>query len=172
MKPEWIRKLPQAWQAGLIRWGFNWHPAYRRTGGRIDFVSPDITHIRVRLPLNRSTRNVVGSLFGGSLFAVTDGPHPTLLMWGLGPDYIVWDKSANIRYRKPGRSTLYADFHISPAEIERIKAALRLKPELDCSYFVELKDQAGIVHAIVERTLYVALKHHYKQKLAGDKNAK
>lgn len=168
MNTDWIRRMPPAWQGRLIRWGFNLHPAYRATGGRIDYVSPDITHIRVRLPLNRRTRNVVGSLFGGSLFSVTDGPHPTLLMWALGPDFIVWDKSASIRYRRPGRSTLYGDFHIPHEEISRIRAALAQTPELDCSYLIELKDAAGEVHAIVERTLYIALKHHYKNKIKGE----
>jgi hypothetical protein len=166
MKAEWIRRLPPAWQARVIRWRFNWHPAYRSTGGRVDYVSPDVTRIRVRLPLTRRTRNVVGSLFGGSLFAMTDGPHPTLLMWALGPDYIVWDKNASIRYRKPGRGTLYADFHIPLEEIQRIRMALKTSPELDCTYVVELKDDEGQVHAIVERTLYIAIKHQYKKKLS------
>jgi acyl-coenzyme A thioesterase PaaI-like protein len=167
MKPGWIRRMPAGWQAAIIRWGFNWHPAYRGTGGRVDYVAPDITHIRVRLSLNRRTRNMVGSLFGGSLFAATDGPHPMMLMWALGPDYIVWDKAASIRYRKPGRGTLYGDFRIGPEEIARIRAQLETEPEMDCIYTVDLKDDEGVVHATVERTLYIARKNHYKQKTAG-----
>ncbi|MDQ7988279.1 MAG: DUF4442 domain-containing protein [Candidatus Dactylopiibacterium sp.] len=156
--------MPAPWLAPLVRWGFNWHPAYRRTGGRVDYVAPDLSHIRVSLGLRRSTRNMVGSIFGGSIFAVTDGPHPFMLIWALGPDYIVWDKSASIRFRKPGMKTLYADFHIPPEEVERIRAQLTEAPELDCNYLVELRDADGIVHAQVERTLYIAHKAHYKQK--------
>lgn len=164
MRSNWLNRMPPAWRARLVRWGFNWHPAWRRTGGRVVYVAPDISHIRVRLRLSRSTRNMVGSLFGGALFAVTDGPHPAMLIWALGPDYIVWDKSAAIRYRKPGFGTLHADFHIPASEVERIRRALETAPELDCTYLVELRDDAGVVHAQVERTLYIARKAHYKQK--------
>jgi hypothetical protein len=154
----------------MIRLLFNLHPAYRGTGGRVVHVAPDLSHIRVSLPLTWRTRNLVGSLYGGSLFAVTDGLHPMLLMAALGKDFIVWDKAASIRYRKPGFSTLCADFIVEKAEVAAIRAALAECPELDRTYRVELKDSRGVVHAVVERTVYVAHKNHYKWKTSqGDK---
>ena len=161
---SWLNKCPKAWRAHVVRFGFNLHPAYRRTGGRVEYVSPDLTTIRVRLPFNRGTRNLVGSIFGGSLFAVTDGPHPTLLLMGLGREYVVWDKAASIQYKKPGRSTLYADCIVSAEEIAEVKDILTRQPEVDRIYRVELKDGSGIVHSVVERTVYIANKDHYKQK--------
>jgi hypothetical protein len=166
VKPAWLAKLAPNWRARMIRLSFNLHPAYRRTGGRVVYVAPDLSHIRVNLPLSWRTRNPVGSLYGGSLFAVTDGIHPVLLMAALGRDFIVWDKAASIRYRKPGRSTLYADFIIDKAEVAAVRAALAVTPELDRTYQVELKDRDGVVHAIVERTVYVAEKRHYERKIA------
>jgi hypothetical protein len=164
MRKPWLDYLPKTWKAHVIRFGFNLHPAYRRTGGRVDYVSPDMTLIRIRLPLNRGTRNLVGSIFGGSLFAVTDGPHPFLLIAGLGREYIVWDKAASIQYKKPGRATLYADCVITPEEIAEIRDILTRQPAVDRVYRVELKDRAGVVHSVVERTVYIANKEHYKQK--------
>ena len=73
MKPAWLAKLPRPWGARLVRMGFNLHPAFRSTGGRVVHVAPDLCHIRVRLPLTWKTKNIVGSLYGGSLFAITDG---------------------------------------------------------------------------------------------------
>jgi hypothetical protein len=32
-------------------------------------------------------------------------------------------------------------------------------------YVVELKDEHGTVHAVVERTVYIAEKNHYRQKI-------
>jgi hypothetical protein len=110
---------------------------------------------------------VVGTLFGGSLFAVTDGPHPTLLMAALGPDVVVWDQEASIRYRTPGRGTLYADFLISPEEVAAVRAALAEDGETRRVYRVELKDRHGRVHTLVERTVYIAKKSHYKNKTTG-----
>jgi len=167
MKPAWLVKLSPTWRARMVRLGFNVHPAFRGTGGRVVHVAKDLRHIRIRLPLSWKTKNIVGSLYGGSLFAITDGAHPMMLMAALGDGYIVWDKAASIRYRKPGYSTLYADFHLSAEEVANIQAALREHPELERTYVVELKDRDGIVHAVVERTVYIAEKNHYRQRSGG-----
>ncbi len=161
---HWVRKCPKPWRTLLVRLGFNLHPAYRRTGGRVEYVSPDLTTIRVRLPFSFRTRNMVGSIFGGSLFAVTDGPHPMLLILALGRHYVVWDKAATILYKRPARSVLYAEFIISPEELAEVREILTRQPSVDRIYRVELKDSDGGVHAIIERTVYIANKDHYKQK--------
>src|SRR5574343_457390 len=162
MKPAWLAKLPPAWRARMVRMGFNFHPAFRGTGGRVTHVAKDLRHIRVRLPLNWKTRNIVGSLYGGSLFAITDGAHPMMLMAALGNGVIVWDKAASIRYRKPGYTTLYADFVLDDAEVEEIRRLLDENHELDRTYTVELKDKHGTVHTVVERTVYIADKNYYR----------
>lgn len=167
MKPAWLAKLSPTWRARMVRLGFNFHPAFRGTGGRVVHVARDLRHIRICLPLNWKTKNIVGSLYGGSLFAITDGAHPMMLMAALGNAYIVWDKAASIRYRKPGYSTLYADFVLSADEIDGIHAALAENPELEQTFLVELKDAQGVVHAVVERTVYIAEKNFYQQKMAG-----
>ncbi|PKO90846.1 MAG: DUF4442 domain-containing protein [Betaproteobacteria bacterium HGW-Betaproteobacteria-10] len=170
MKPAWLAKVPPAWRARMLRLGFNLHPAFRGTGGRVVYVADDLSQIRIRLPLTWRTKNIVGSLYGGSLFAVTDGVHPMLLMAALGNDVIVWDKAASIRYKKPGYSSLFADFSLTPAELAEIRQALDLHSELERTFLVELKDAQGIVHTLVERTVYIADKKHYRQKLTeGDK---
>lgn len=156
----------------MVRLGFNFHPAFRGTGGRVVFVSRNLQHIRIRLPLTWRTKNIVGSTYGGSLFAITDGAHPMMLMAALGDAYIVWDKAASIRYRKPGYATLYADFVLPDEEVLAIREALGIHPELERTYTVELKDQHGTVHTVVERTVYIAEKNHYRTKSGGDKNGK
>lgn len=172
MKPAWLAKLSPAWRARMVRLGFNLHPAFRGTGGRVVHVARDLRHIRICLPLNWKTRNIVGSIYGGSLFAITDGAHPMMLMAALGDAYIVWDKAASIRYRKPGYTTLYADFLLPEEEISAIRGALAEYPELERTYTVELKDRDGTVHTVVERTVYIAEKNHYRRKGGGDKNGK
>ena len=170
MKPAWLAKLPRPWGARLVRMGFNLHPAFRSTGGRVVHVAPDLCHIRVRLPLTWKTKNIVGSLYGGSLFAITDGAHPAMLMAALGEDYIIWDKAASIRYRKPGYTTLYADFVLDDAEVAEIRRLLDENHELDRTYTVELKDKHGTVHTVVERTVYIADKNYYRTKNGGGDN--
>ncbi len=168
MKPAWLAKLPKPWGARLVRMGFNLHPAFRSTGGRVVHVAPDIRHIRIRLPLTWKTKNIVGSLYGGSLFAITDGAHPAMLMAALGEDYIIWDKAASIRYRKPGYTTLYADFRVTPEEMAGIRDVLAERHEVDWIFQIEIKDADGVVHTVVERTVYIAEKNYYRLKSGGD----
>lgn len=167
MKPAWLAKLSPSWRARMVRLGFNLHPAFRGTGGRVVHVGRDLRHIRIALPLSWKTRNIVGSLYGGSLFAITDGAHPMMLMAALGDGYIVWDKAASIRYRKPGYATLYADFTLTNEELAEIRRRLAEHPELEQTFQIELKDAQGVVHTVVERTVYIAEKNFYRNKTIG-----
>lgn len=147
--------MAESLRTRLWRWGFNFFPAYRGTGGRVTYIAADWREVRIKLPLNWRTRNYVGTTFGGSLYGAVDPFYMITLIKLLGPDYIVWDKAAAIRFRKPGRDTLYARFLITEEELAAIRAALATQPSVDRSYQVELADAAGVVHARVEKTVYV-----------------
>lgn len=112
----------------------------------------------MKLPLSWRTRNYVGTIFGGSLYASVDPIYMLMLIRFLGRDYVVWDKSATIQFRKPGRSTLYASFMLDDAELEAIRAATADGQPTDRVYHIDLKDEDGVVHASVEKTIYVRRK--------------
>jgi acyl-coenzyme A thioesterase PaaI-like protein len=114
--------------------------------------------MRVKLPLNLATRNYMGTIFGGSLYAAADPLYALMLIKILGPGYIVWDKAASILFQKPGRTTLYATFRLDNAEIEQIKAELEAQPSIDRHYEVCWVDSAGEVHARLEKTIYIRRK--------------
>lgn len=139
----------------LARWRFNFFPAYRRTGGRITYISHDWREVRVKLPLNRRTRNYVGTTFGGSLYGAVDPLYMIMLIKLMGPEYVVWDKSATIRFKRPGRSTLYATFVVPEQEVAAIRAELEQCEKLDRVYETSLVDSEGVVHAIVEKVVQI-----------------
>jgi len=138
-----------------MRWKFNLFPAYRGTGARVTYIAAGFREVRIRLPLSWRTRNVVGTIFGGSMYGAVDPMFMVMLIRILGPDYIVWDKVATIRFRKPGKTTLYATFVIDEAEIEAIRTATSDGHSADRTYHVDLVDEAGAVHAAVEKVIYV-----------------
>src|SRR5688572_18320009 len=150
--------MPESFKSRSFRWFFNFFPAYRGTGGRLVYVADDFKEIRVRLPLNWRTRNYVGTIYGGSIYASIDPIYMLMLIKVLGPDYIVWDKAAKIRFRKPGKDALYADFNLTDDEINEIKELAKNAKSVDRVYSVELKDKNGVVHAQIEKTLYIAKK--------------
>ena len=111
--------------------------------------------VLVKLPLNWRTRNYVGTIFGGSLYGAVDPVYMIMLMKVLGRDYVVWDKAASIRFRRPGRTTLFAHFLLTSELVAGIRTELETAEKLDRHFTVELKDAAGEVHAIIEKTVNV-----------------
>jgi acyl-coenzyme A thioesterase PaaI-like protein len=150
--------MPESLRTRLQRLGFNWFPAYRATGGRVTYIAGDWREIRIRLPLNRRTRNYVGTIFGGSMYGAVDPIYMVMLIQTLGPGYVVWDKAASIRFRRPGRTTLHARFTLDDAELDAIRAALEHAPTVDRTYVVDLVDDDGVVHATVEKVIHVRRK--------------
>jgi acyl-coenzyme A thioesterase PaaI-like protein len=147
----------EAVRARLYRIGFNIFPAYRGTGARVTHIAPDWTEVRVKLPLNWRTKNYVGTIFGGSMYAATDPFYMMMLLKNLGDGYVVWDRESEIRFKKPGQETLYATFTITDEEIEAIRAELAAAEtdSVDRHYTVELVDEDRTVHATVRKTVYV-----------------
>lgn len=153
-----IRRMPESFQSKRFRWGFNLFPAYRGTGGRVIYIADDWHEVRIRLPLNWRTRNYVGTIYGGSIYGAIDPIYMLMLMRILGSGYVVWDKAASVRFRKPGKETLFADFLLTSDEIADIKDQAANARSIDRIYNVELKDKDGVVHAQIEKTLYISKK--------------
>ena len=114
--------------------------------------------IDVEMKLRFWNANYVGTHFGGSLFAMTDPFYMLMLMANLGGDYIVWDKAATIRYRKPGKGKVRAEFRLSDAQLADIREKLETLPKYEPVFTVEVKDEAGGAIAQVEKVLHVRKK--------------
>jgi len=141
----------------LRRW-INLWPPFLGAGIRIQHIAPDMKAIEVEMKLRFWNANYVGTHFGGSLFAMTDPFYMLMVMANLGREYIVWDKAASIRYRKPGNGTVRAEFRLSDSQIEDIRAKLKTLPKYEPVFTVEVKDEAGVVIAEVEKVLHVRKK--------------
>ena len=150
--------MSESLRTRLMRWGFNLWPCYRGTGARVTYIAADWREVRVRIPLSWRTRNYVGTIFGGSLYAAVDPFYMIMLMKNLGPDVVVWDKAASIRFRKPGRGLLNASFRLEEAELVEIRRLLLEQPKVDRTYTVQLMDAAGAVHAEVEKVIHISLR--------------
>ena len=154
----------------LFKYGFNLSPMYRRSTGRITDVSDDMLHIKIKLPISYKNRNYVNSIFGGSMFAAVDPIPMVQLMDILGNDYVVWDKSAEIFFKRPAKENLYAHFSYSVDELEAIKENVALNNETEIVKKTALTNKEGnIVFCEVRKTIYVANKSYFKKKRAKSK---
>jgi hypothetical protein len=147
--------MPESLSSRILRWKFNLFPAYRGTGAWVTYIAADFREVRIRLPLSWRTRNLVGTIFGGSLYGAADPIYMIMLIRLLGRDYVVWDKAAEIHFRKPGRTTLYAKFTVDDAELASIRDATASGDAIDRVYTVDLVDRQGVPHATITKTIYI-----------------
>lgn len=148
----------------LFKYGFNWSPMYRRSVGKIKHVSRDLHTVKIQIPLNYKNVNYAGTIFGGSLFSATDPIYMIQLIQILGDDYVVWDKYAAIKYKKPARSKAFATFEFTPTEIDNIKSTVANDQRVDIIKTLQITSAEGEVFAEVEKTVFISTKAYYKEK--------
>ena len=136
----------------------NFWPPYIGAGIRVKKISDDIRTIDVEMKLRFWNRNIVGTQFGGSLYAMTDPFFMLILMENLGHDFIVWDKAASIQFKKPGKGAVHARFHVSAEEIESIRQRALSEYKVEPTFIVSIMDSEQVEIAQVEKLLYVRKK--------------
>jgi hypothetical protein len=127
-------------------------------GIRVKRLAPGWKEVDVEMKLRWWNANYVGTHYGGSLYSMTDPFFMVMLIENLGKDYIVWDKSATIRFKRPGRGTVTASFSLSDQQIDEIKQALNAEKKIERVFTVEVKDESGTVIAEVEKLLHIRRK--------------
>jgi len=136
----------------------NFWPPFLGAGIRVKRLRPDWKEVDVEMKLRRWNSNYVGTHYGGSLYSMTDPFFMVMLIENLGREYIVWDKSASIRFKKPGKGTVTASFRLTEEEIEEIRRALETQEKIERTFAVDVKDDAGNVIARVEKLLHIRKK--------------
>lgn len=147
----------------LVRWRFNYFPAYRRGGGRICFISDSWQEVQIKISLSCFTRNYVGSVFGGSLYSAIDPIYMLQLLKILGKNYIIWDKFATIKFIRPVKSTVFARFLLS----DELLATIREEVKQNGKYVIDLPvslEADGVIFATATKQLYIADKAYYKER--------
>ena len=146
MKPFYLKTL------------INLYPPYLGTGISVRTLAPDFRYIRVDMKLRWFNRNYVNTHFGGSLYAMTDPFYMLMLMNILGNRYLVWDKSANIAFVKPGKGTVSAEFRVTDEQIDQIFRATAGGEKYLPEFTVDIRDADQILVARVIKQLYVRRK--------------
>lgn len=137
----------------------NYWPPFWGAGIHIDRISKDFLEVDVSLKLRFWNRNYVGTQYGGSLYSMTDPFYMLMLIELLGKGYIVWDKEANIKFKKPGMTKVHAQFRLTREQIEGFKDELKSKSKIEPTLQVLIKDEEGTVIAEVDKLIYIRKKN-------------
>lgn len=149
----------------LFKYGFNLSPMYRRSTAKITNVSMDLLEVKIKLPISYKNKNYVNSIFGGSMFSAVD-PIPMVQLINLiGEDFIVWDKAAEISFKRPAKENLYADFTYTLDELEDIKNRIARENEVEIVKTTLLtNEEKTVVYCEVRKTVYISSKEYFKEK--------
>lgn len=103
-------------------------------------------------------RNVYGTHYGGSLYSMCDPFFVFAAYSYFGDDYILWDKSASIEFKRPGKGTVQALFEISDERLIEMKSEVDREGKKTFHFVAEVKDKGGNVVALVNKEIYVRSK--------------
>jgi hypothetical protein len=134
------------------------YPPFLGSGIRITRMSPDLREIDVEMRLRWWNRNYVGTHYGGSLYSMTDPFYMLMLIDNLGRDYIVWDKAATIRFRRPGRGAVRAEFRLTQQQLDDLRARADTQGKIEVAFAVKVVDEQGEVVAEVEKLIHIRRK--------------
>ncbi len=149
----------------LFKYGFNLSPMYRRSTARVTHVSEDLLQVTVKLPITYKNRNYVNSIFGGSMFSAVDPIPMVQLINLLDKNYVVWDKSAEILFKRPAKEHLYAEFSYTSQELDTIRTKVGLENEMEIVKITNLTNRDKTqVFCQVKKTIYIADKSYFKKK--------
>lgn len=138
-----------------LRHGMNLWPPFLCTGIRIEHLGEDFRSVRVRLRRSPLTSNYVGTLFGGSIFAMTDPFWMLMVLRNLGPEYVVWDKAAEVEFVSPGRASVTASFTLTEEVLDELRAAAADGSKVLRWFDVDVRTDDGTLVARVRKQLYV-----------------
>ena len=146
--------MNKTFQKLMLRY-INFWPPFLAAGIRVTRRDSGMKAIDVEMNLRFYNRNYVGTHYGGSLYSMTDPFYMLMLIKNLGRDYVVWDKSAAIRFRKPGNGKVRAEFRLLDSQLDEIREKLKSVEKYEPSFLVEVKDEAGTVVAEVRKVLHI-----------------
>lgn len=109
---EGLRRLMNLW------------PPLLASSVRIERISPDFREFDITLKLRPWSRNLVGTQFGGAMFAMCDPWWMIGTLRSLGErDYTVWDRAGQIEFVSPGRGDVHTSIRITDEMLAEITAA-------------------------------------------------
>lgn len=134
------------------------YPPFLGAGIRIARMSEDLREIDVEMKLHWWNRNYVRTHYGGSLYSMADPFYMVMLIENLGPGYIVWDKAATIRFRRPGKGTVRAEFRLTQEQIDSLRAQADSQGRIEPTFNVHVLDESGEVVAEIDKLLHIRRK--------------
>lgn len=136
----------------------NFYPPFLGAGIRIKDYSKEGNSYLVEMKLRWYNRNVAGTHFGGSLYAMCDPFYVFAAYSHFGDDYIIWDKSASIQFVRPGVGRVTALFEIPLSRLAEMKNEVDNEKMRTFHFETEVLDSKNRVVSKVKKEIYIKKK--------------
>jgi hypothetical protein len=136
----------------------NFYPPFIGAGIRLKNYNEKGTSYLVEMKLRWYNRNVYGTHFGGSLYAMCDPFFVFAAYAYFGEGYVLWDKSASIEFKRPGKGTVHALFEISDERLAKMKSEVDSSGKKTFYFTAEVKDLEENTIALVKKEIYIRKK--------------
>ena len=136
----------------------NWYPPYIGAGIKLKKVNQDKTRMEVELRRTWFNKNLFGTHFGGSLYSMCDPFYVFIVHNYLGRGYVVWDKSAEIKFIKPGTGKVRAIFEVSQEKLLQLKGEVDSAGKLTVIFETVITNESDELVAKVRKEIYMRKK--------------
>lgn len=143
----------------LLKMMFLW-PPFLGAGISVKEFNKDLSYILVQMKLRFWNKNYVGTHYGGSLYSMTDPFYMLMLIQLLNKEYIVWDKAATIRYKKPAKGKVFAKFELAPSKVAEIKSMVDKQGKIEVDFDVNIINKEGEIVAEIKKIISIKQKNY------------
>ncbi len=130
-------------------------PSTANTGAEVTYISENLDHVSLTIPLNDKTKNMMGIIYGGIMYSATDFVYLTMLWYRLGLDYMLIDKSAEVQYLRPGLGDLSVDFYLPEETVQSIIDELKTEKSTLREFIIEIKDNKQKTVCKITKSIYI-----------------
>jgi hypothetical protein len=142
----------------LLKFGLNIYGPYLGAGIKVDHISEDWKKLKVSMKLRWYNKNYMSVHFGGSLYAMVDPHLMLMLIQLLGKSYQVWDQSAQIEFKRPGKGRVHSTLEITDNDLDDIKKNTASGEKYHHQFPVTIIDSDNQLVARVNKVLYIRKK--------------
>ncbi len=164
------KKHPRVWSERKFKWVLNLYPPFFFNRIRVVELAPGCRACRVRVKKSLLTRNLQGTMFGGTIFSAADPFYPLLYWQAMAHEGRVvqaWLKTATIRYTKAAKTDLTLEFALSDADVRDALAALDESGRFSRTFTTQAVDRDGQVCAEIETEVYLRVPWSVQQELSA-----
>ena len=146
----------------VMKW-FKYWPPFLSSGISVKEFNLDEGYVVSQLKPSRWNVNYFKTLYGGSLFSMTDPFYVFILSHKLGKKYYIWDLKSEISFIKATSKKVTAKFLITQEQIDDIINKAQSGSRVEPVFTTQIVDPDQQVIAEVKKTLYVKLKPNKSQ---------